>query len=382
MVATATTTTAARTMAAAMISPRRYIQGRGVLSLAGEQIAPLGNSALIIADNAVWQVAGHTVENHLRAADIQATGVSFQGESSENEINRICEIGRDTGVNVVVGIGGGKTLDVAKAVGYRLGVNWAIIATLASTDAPTSALSVIYTDDGVFEKYAFYPKNPDLVLVDTEVIAQAPVRFLSAGIGDALSTWVEARANLESRKPAMSGGIATMAAAQLAKLCWDTLFTYGVTAIKAVEQKAVTQAVEKIVEANTLLSGLGFESAGLAAAHAIHNGLTTLHEQTHSIMHGEKVAFGTLSQLMMEGRPTDEVFEFIEFCIQVNLPTTLADLNLADVSREDLLRVAERACAPGETIHNMPFPVAPEMTLDAMVAADAMARDYKAKREG
>src|ERR1700737_3480049 len=138
----------------------------------------------MIADDAVWQVAGHTVENHLRAANIRATGVSFRGESSENEINRICEIGRDAGVNVVVGIGGGKTLDVAKAVGHRLGVNWAIIATLASTDAPTSALSVIYTDDGVFEKYAFYPKNPDLVVVDTEVRAQAPVRFLSAGIGD------------------------------------------------------------------------------------------------------------------------------------------------------------------------------------------------------
>src|ERR1700730_11533078 len=148
MVATVANTTAVRTMAAAMISPRRYIQGRGVLSLAGEQIAPLGNSALMIADDAVWQVAGHTVENHLRAANIRATGVSFRGESSENEINRICEIGRDAGVNVVVGIGGGKTLDVAKAVGHRLGVNWAIIATLASTDAPTSALSVIYTDDG------------------------------------------------------------------------------------------------------------------------------------------------------------------------------------------------------------------------------------------
>ncbi|MFL5661907.1 MAG: iron-containing alcohol dehydrogenase, partial [Ktedonobacteraceae bacterium] len=118
MVATATTTTT-RTMAAAMISPRRYIQGRGVLSLAGEQIAPLGNSALLIADNTVWQVAGHTVENYLRATNIRTTGVSFLGEASENEINRITEIGRNAGVNVVVGIGGGKTLDTAKAVGYR-----------------------------------------------------------------------------------------------------------------------------------------------------------------------------------------------------------------------------------------------------------------------
>ncbi len=344
-----------QTTVAAMISPRKYIQGRGVV--------------------------GHTIENNLRTANVQATGASFQGECSENEINRICELGRDTNVKVVVGIGGGKVLDTAKAVGHRLGANLAIIATLASTDAPTTAFSDIYTDQGVFERYDLYPKSPDLVLDDTEVVAHAPVRFLSAGIGNALATWVEARANMESRKPAMSGGVATMAAAQLARLCWDTLFIYGVAAVKAVEGKAVTQAVEKIVEANTLLSGLGFGSAGLAAAHAIHNGLTTLHDRTHSLMYGEKLAFSTLAQLMMEGRPTEEMYEFIEFCNQVHLPTTLAELNLADVSREDLLRVAERACAPNETIHNMPFPVTPEMTLDAMLAADALAKDYKARLE-
>src|SRR5258708_12704933 len=123
MVATVANTTAVRTMAAAMISPRKYIQGRGVLSLAGEQIAPLGNSALLIADNAVWQIAGHTVENHLRAANIQARGVSFQGECSENEINRICEIGRDAGVNVVVGIEGAQTLHLPKPARSLLTLN-------------------------------------------------------------------------------------------------------------------------------------------------------------------------------------------------------------------------------------------------------------------
>ena len=49
----------------------------------------------------------------------------------------------------------------------------------------------------------------------------------------------------------------------------------GVAAARDVEVDALTPALERVVEANTLLSGLGFESGGLCIAHAVHNGLTT-----------------------------------------------------------------------------------------------------------
>ncbi len=363
-------------MLAAFIAPRKYMQGRGALARLGQEVKPLGDRALVVADQTVWSLVGTQVLQSLQEAAIAVRYEAFRGECSENEIGRLVEVGREAQSTVVIGVGGGKALDTAKAVGYRLDVRWVMVPTVASTDAPTSALSVIYTDDGIFEKYLFLPRNPDLVLVDTAVIAQAPVRYLVAGIGDGLSTWVEARANLESRRPALSGGVATRAAASIAKLCWDTLFTYGEVAVQAVQRNAVTLAVEAVVEANTLLSGLGFESCGLAAAHAIHNGITILHEQTHAILHGEKVAFGTLAQLVLEGRPTEEIEQFIRFCRRVGLPTTLAELNLADVSRDDLRRVAEAACAPHETIHNMPFAVSPDMVLDALLAADAYGRAF------
>ncbi|HNO05888.1 MAG TPA: iron-containing alcohol dehydrogenase, partial [Flavobacteriales bacterium] len=72
----------------------------------------------------------------------------------------------------------------------------------------------------------------------------------------------------------MRGGGSTASALRLAELCYRTLIEDGRDAMRALEQKAVTPALERIVEANTLLSGLGFESSGLAAAHAVHNGLT------------------------------------------------------------------------------------------------------------
>jgi glycerol dehydrogenase len=362
--------------AQALIAPKKYVQGRGVLSSLGKYVEELGKEALVIADENVWRLAGEKVEQSFREAGVRLIKETFGGECSKREIERLREVAEREGASVVVGVGGGKTLDTAKAVGHQAGVKWASVPTVASTDAPTSALSVIYTDDGVFEEYMLIPRNPDLVLVDTQIAANAPLRFLVSGMGDALATWVEAQATAEARKTAMAGGPPTMAALALAKLCWDTLRSYGLSAKQAAQQHVVTPAVEKVVEANTLLSGLGFESGGLAAAHAIHNGLTAL-PATHHYMHGEKVNFGTLTQFALEDRPTTEINDFIAFCNRVGLPTTLEDVGLGSAGRDDLMTVAKAATVPSETIHNMPFSVNAEIVYDAMIAADAYGRAFR-----
>ena len=359
-----------------LIAPRRYIQGRGVLASIGKNVAEIGQRPLVIADENVWKLAGDKLADSFKEAGIEFKREVFGGVCSHREIDRITEVARKGSADIVVGVGGGTTLDTAKAAGHQAGIAWATVPTVASTDAPTSALSVVYTDDGVFEEYVFFPHNPDLVLVDTQMCANAPYRFLVSGMGDALATWVEARATAEARKSTMAGGQPTMAGLALARLSWETLIDYGFSARQAAQQHVVTPALEKVVEANTLLSGLGFESGGLAAAHAVHNGLTAL-DQTHHFMHGEKVNFGTLTQFALEDRPTREFNEFVSFCMSVGLPTTFADLGLESVTKEELETVARAATVPGETIHNMPFAVTPEMVVDAMVAADSYSRAYQ-----
>ncbi len=179
----------------------------------------------------------------------------------------------------------------------------------------------------------------------------------------------------------IASGAPTSAALAISRLCYDTLLEYGLAARLTVEQGAVTPAVEKVVEANTLLSGLGFESGGLAAAHSVHNGLTAL-EGTHHFWHGEKVAFGVISMLMLEERPADIIEEVVDFCLEVGLPVALEDIGLDGVSREELELVSRAACTEGETIHNEPFPVYPEMVLDAMIAADTFGRQRRAFMQG
>lgn len=347
-------------------SPSKYVQGPGALNEAENYIKKLGTNALFIVDPFLFDQAQHRFKSN---TGIKYNVEKFRGECCKPEIERLKQLA--TQADIIVGFGGGKTLDTAKAVAHFLGLPVAILPSIASTDAPCSALSVIYTEKGEFEEYLILPKNPDLVLVDSNVVVNALVRFFVAGMGDALATKYEAEASSKRSLPAMAGGVPTISALALADLCLETLLEYGYTARLAVEKKVITPAVEKIIEANTFLSGIGFESGGLGAAHAIHNGFTAL-EETHAYFHGEKVAFATLVQLVMEDRHPEEIMAIMHFCKLVGLPTTLRDLGLDNIDTERLMQVAVAATAEGETIHNMPFPVNPKLVSDAILAADAI----------
>ncbi|MRX73726.1 iron-containing alcohol dehydrogenase [Bacillus lacus] len=354
------------------VSPNKYIQGKGALKELGENVKELGSKPLLLSDEIVWDITKDVVSDSLSTQSIEYHFVSFNGEASFNEVNRIVEEGKTNEVDFVIGIGGGKTLDTAKAVADGLNTGIVIVPTTASTDAPTSALSVIYSDEGVFESYKFYNKNPDLVLVDTAVVAKAPARLFASGIADAMATWVEARATIKSGGSAMAGGRTSIAAASIARACEETLFQYALPAYKAVQKGLVTPQVEAVVEANTLLSGLGFESGGLAAAHAIHNGFTVLEGDIHHLTHGEKVAYGTLVQLMLELHPEEELLKYISFYKELGLPTTLKDLHLEGVSYEELLRVGEASTQAGETMGNLSADISAEDVANAILAVDQL----------
>ena len=358
-------------MARIFISPSKYVQGPGELTRLGEYAKAYGAHALVVISEGGLRRSGDVITASLEAAGVAHTYDSFNGECSQAEIDRLVEVFRASGADFVVGVGGGKIFDTAKAVAAAVDVPVVIVPTIAATDAPCSALSVIYTDDGQFKEYQFFKQNPNLVLMDTDVISKSPVRLTVSGMGDALATYFEARACKRSDATTCAGGHVTEAAMALAQLCYETLISDGLKAKLALEAGACTESVEKIIEANTLLSGLGFESAGLAGAHAIHNGMTALPE-THAFYHGEKVAFGTLTQLVLEN--ADELYEVLDFCVEVGLPVTFAQLGVEDASYERVLEVAKLACAPTDTLGNMPFEVTPEKVASAMLAADAYGR--------
>ena len=361
-----------------LISPLRYVQARGALTRLGEFVRPIGTKPLLVADDVVWGIVQDTVAVSFQEQDLPRHRTGFGTYATAAEVDRRARETDELGADVIVGIGGGSTIDAVKAAGHLRGIRWVSVPTVASTDAPCSALSVIYTEDGAFEEYRFFPHNPDLVLVDTGLVANAPVKFLVAGVGDALATWIEARAVAEANASTMAGGLPLVTGTALAQLSWDILWENALPAIDAVKDHLVTPAVEKVVEANTLLSGLGFESGGLAAAHAIHNGLTAA-PQTHGLTHGQKVNIGSVTQLVLEGAPTEEIEEFVRFTTRVGLPNTLTEIGLTADDVHDLTRVAESATAEGETIHAMPFPVRVPELVDALRSIEGFSRRVRAE---
>lgn len=190
-------------------SPGKYIQGADVINRLGEYLKPLAERWLVVGDKFVLGFAQSTVEKSFKDAGLVVEIAPFGGECSQNEIDRLRGIAETAQCGAILGIGGGKTLDTAKALAHFMGVPVAIAPTIASTDAPCSALSVIYTDEGEFDRYLLLPNNPNMVIVDTKIVAGAPARLLAAGIGDALATWFEARACSRSGATTMAGGKCT-----------------------------------------------------------------------------------------------------------------------------------------------------------------------------
>lgn len=368
-------------MITAFASPSTYVQGDQLLDHAAEYLTPFGNQGLLVADDNVWQLIGQRFYQTLTDDGLTIEHVQFNGESSPEEIARITAIGQQAAAKFIIALGGGKTNDTTKAVGDALGIAVVIVPTLASNDSPCTRLSVLYAENGEFLKYLFYHKNPDLVLVDSAVIAGAPVRFLIDGIADALSTNVEAQSVARARTTTLLPLKTHQTAAGLApaEKCEALLFDYTQAAVTAAKSHVVTPALEHIIEANILLSGAGAETSGLAAAHSFQNGLTALGGDVHRLSHGQKVAFGTLVNLVLEDASDARFQKYLDFEVALGLPTTLADLHLGEATDDDLLKVAKLATQPDETIHNMGFPVTARTLLAAIKGADALSRQIQGR---
>lgn len=356
-------------------SPLRYVQGQGEFGRLPLYTAPYGNACVII-DGFLYQDLNARLEKAYAESDAKFVSISFNGECCEEEVERIGKIARENGAAVIVGAGGGKTMDTAKICADEMGLPVIIAPSSASTDAPVSEIAVVYKPDGEYIGSRKMKKNADLVLVDTEIIVKAPRRLFVAGMGDALATWLEAQACECSDSPNYigSGMRRCKAGMAIAKASWDILFEDGEKALMALDSGVVTEAFENVVEANTLLSGLGFLNTGLATAHGIHSGLTVLPE-THKYLHGEKVAFGIVCQMVLENTPAETVDKVMRFMVAIGLPVTLADLGVA-AEHDKVLAIAEKT-ANGPLIHQEPFAVTTERVYGAIIAADALGRKYK-----
>ena len=360
-------------------SPGKYIQGEGIVENIRSFTDLYGKAVVFIIDINLFEAMKERL-SALYGKDYKISFFHKKGEITVASLDEYKKTLASVPADVFVGVGGGKTIDTVKVIAEHFSKPVIIVPTVASTDAPCSGLSVIYKESGEHSHEIFLKKGPDLVLVDSAVIAKAPVRFLISGMGDALATYFEAMANIRSNYVNIVSSEAcynmgsSLAGEEIAKLCYRALLADGRKALLAARQGVVSPTLENIIETNTLLSGIGFESNGTAASHAINDGLTAIPVKEITY-HGEKVAFGVLCELMMENIDDETVDEVYRFCVDVGLPVTLGQLGINNVTDEMLNTIAD--VAMHNVIHAEPMMVVTRETIkSAIITADSLGKSY------
>ena len=346
--------------------PLRYLQGPGALEELGELLAPYGPRPAVVTDAVVLDLIGDRLERILSASGLTPQFRLLPGEITAAAADELAASLRESGPGVVAGIGGGKAIDAGKAVSLRLGVPVVTVPTIASNDSPTSRAVAMYDDEHRMASVDQLSANPHAVVVDTAVVVTAPVRFLRAGIGDAIAKTYEAAGCAAGTGVTTLGTRPLRIGAFIADAAHDVLRAHAVAGVAACERQELTPDVEAVVEAVVLLSGMGFENGGLSLAHSLTRGLMRA-RGTKDALHGEHVAWASLVQLAAEGR---DVSELLTFLVEVGVPVNLSGLGLPDASPEEVRDLA-RATMTAPHLANLAVPVTEDDIVAAILAVEA-----------
>jgi glycerol dehydrogenase len=359
------------------VAPSRVIRGAGILFSSVTEISRLGSCPLIVAGNYTLKIAEDSLQPLLREHKLDVAVAAYGADCSETSLRSLRKTAKEHKADVIIGVGGGKALDTAKLLAQQLKLPVVTIPTSGATCAAWTALSNVYSENGAFLYDVALSRCPDLLILDYDLIQTAPKHTLVAGIGDAIAKWYEASVSSGHLQQTL-----IIAAVQQARILRDILFQKSVAALETPGSEVWQEVVDATVLMAGVIGGLGGAQCRTVAAHAVHNGLT--HICGHGSIHGEKVAYGILVQLrleeMLQGNQLAAAArqQLLKFYAEIGLPQKLADLGLGNITLGELQTAAEVALSPNSDIHRLPFKVALEQLMAAMVSTTAPIDNRKA----
>ena len=350
------------------IAPARVLRGENCLINSASEIAVLGDRPLVIGGDNTLAAVDASLKSIAESAKLSLQTANYSPDCAESSLARLQEAVTQHQADVIIGVGGGKALDMAKLVAYRCNLPIATIPTSGATCAAWTALSNVYSEAGAFQYDVTLSRCPDLLILDYGLIKTAPQRTLIAGIGDAIAKWYEA-----SVSSGDSSATLLISAVQQARVLRDILFQKSAIALENSDSDAWREVVDATVLLAGVIGGIGGAECRTVAAHAVHNGLTHL-PAAHNVLHGEKVAYGILVQLRLEEMVQGNQLaasarkQLLQFYSEIGLPKSLEDLGLGNITLAQLRQVTAIATQPQSDIHRLPFKVSSEQLAAAMVS--------------
>ncbi len=351
-------------------TPQQYMNQPDILRSAGSYVAKIGKNAFIVGGKTALAAAGKEFFDSLKAAGIEAVSEEFLGDCTQKAVDQYAATAKRIKADMIIGVGGGKALDLAKAIGDQLAIPVITVPTIAATCAAWSALSILYDEKGRFASGVILKNSPQLVLVDSWIIARAPVRYLRAGIADTLAKWYETAPYAIQAE----NDVLLQLGLENAKLAFKIIEEKGIRAIKDAADNHEGEILREVIDSIIVLAGLvGSITEGAyrpALGHAIHNRLTFIPE-THSSLHGEKVIFGVFVQLLLEGKTPTKITDFLRWMNELGLPVTLRQLGVVDLLTA-AAEVGRGMNIETEALNKYPFPVTSQLIEKVVIEADRL----------
>lgn len=310
----------------------RYVQEPGALQRVGAECARLAPKVLIVAGRIARALTESAIEGSLRAAGVAALWREHAGACSEESARALAGTARDAGCGAVVGVGGGRVLDLSKLTARLSGLPVVCVPTSSATCAAFSPLSVVYTPEGRTRGTWLFPLEVSAVLADMDLLYAQPPRFLAAGMLDAMAKWIEVSHHL--RFHTAGEGADAQVAALIARHVYERLTQIAPTAYADLEAGRKTQAVWDAVYLSIagagMVSGTARGQYQSALAHAAYESVRTrFTEEARGAMHGEIVAVALFWQLRFSGMEELEP-ALREIMRKLRMPLTLPELGVKD----------------------------------------------------
>lgn len=346
-----------------------YRIGNGIVLQSAEVFKEYGSRALVIGGKKAFEAALEQVKTACAEVGVEIAAIEwYGGECTYENADRLADIGRAAGADLIIGIGGGKALDTAKCAANRMDVPIITVPTIAATCAAITSLSVMYLADGTHNGDMFHKQPASCALIDLDIIAHAPSCYLRAGMGDAMAKHVESMMASRGRTLTHTCTLAVT----IGRTAFYPILQYGVQAMKDVDAGIASEALKQVVLSNIISTGLTSilieDIYNGAVAHATFYALTHIPDFERTHLHGDTVGFGILVQQMLDGQ-MDSFRELRKFFAAVGIPLTVKEMGI-ELTDELLEKIIPAAIKLIEDNRVMPYEITQKMYADAMWAVE------------